>query len=149
MPSKRKAINFDLDTKKLKEVYTVQTGKVYTNAYEDLKRFFKSKGFEWRQGSGYISQKPIPYPTVLSIVSTAAKELPWLSECANKFDVTDIGQYHDLTAVLKGGKIQQTQKQKRESVLGAIQTIKAEQSKEQKSAPQKTKSQKRSNENEI
>ena len=41
MSSKRKAINFDLDTKKLKEVYTVQTGKVYTNAYEDLKKFFK------------------------------------------------------------------------------------------------------------
>lgn len=144
-----KAFNFDLDTKKLETVYSVQTGKFPNTAYNDLKRFFKSKGFEWRQGSGYISTEPISSAKVATIIREATKKLPWLSDCVNKFDVTDITAQHDLTDLIKRDKTPPTKKQKRESVLGAIKTIKAEQSKEQKTAPQKTKSQKRSKENEI
>ena len=34
--SKRVQIAFDLDTNKLKDVYTKATGKTYTSAYKDI-----------------------------------------------------------------------------------------------------------------
>ena len=143
----KKAFNFDLDTKKLKEVYSAQTGKKYTTAYEDLKKALRSEGFDWRQGSGYISREPLSKADVSSIVKSVTQKLPWLADCVKKFDVTDIVKQYDLTKAIKSTKTPPTKKQKRESVLGAIQTIKDEQSKEQKAAPKKI--QKRSNENEI
>lgn len=127
MPSKRKAINFDLDTKKLETVYSVQTGKSPNTAYDDLKRFFKSHNFDWRQGSGYTSQHPLPYTEVFSLVEDAKEKFPWLSECVKKFDVTDIGKYHDLTSIIKGDKTPPTKKQQRESVLGSIKNIQKQQ----------------------
>lgn len=46
----RKAINFDIDTKKYEEF----TGKKSPFAYDEIKRFLKRNGFEHRQGSGYV-----------------------------------------------------------------------------------------------
>ena len=39
------AINFDLDTKKLKNIYVQQTGKKYNQAYYDIKSFMKKTVF--------------------------------------------------------------------------------------------------------
>ena len=48
-------IAFDLDMNKLQKVYSLQTGKNYTNAYYDIRKFMTSKGYEHRQGSVYHS----------------------------------------------------------------------------------------------
>lgn len=48
----RKALNFDLDTKKYEE----NTGKHSPTAYVEIKRFLEKNNFEHRQGSGYISK---------------------------------------------------------------------------------------------
>ena len=53
--SRRVQIAFDLDTNKLKDVYTKATGKTYTSAYKDIEKFMISKGYEHRQGSVYHS----------------------------------------------------------------------------------------------
>ena len=51
----RKAINFDLSTNTLEELF----GKGNTKKpYADIKKFMEENGFEHRQYSGYVSVEP-------------------------------------------------------------------------------------------
>lgn len=95
----RKALNFDLDTKALKQYYP---NKNYRQAYKDVKRFLLNNGFEHRQWSGYTSIKPMTDGTIRAKMLKLKKALPWISKCVNRFDVTDIGEQHDLTFVFTG-----------------------------------------------
>lgn len=92
---KRKAINFDLDTNKMKEL------KLYPKGYRTLGASLKKHGFEHRQGSGYISKERIDSIMVARIIESVTKEQVWLAECVRKIDVTDIGRQHDLTATVR------------------------------------------------
>ena len=83
---KRKAINFDLDTNKMKEL------KLYPKGYRMLGASLKKHGFEHRQGSGYISKERIDSIMVARIIESVTKEQVWLAECGRKIDVTDIGR---------------------------------------------------------
>lgn len=49
-----KAVNFDLDTNKLKEHFEHRSG-----VYSKIKNFMIKNGFEHRQYSGYKSLKPL------------------------------------------------------------------------------------------
>lgn len=92
--AKRKAINFDLDTKKMKEL------SVYPDGYTQLKRSFKTLGFEHRQGSGYVSLQKIDSDQVNEVMIEIVTKNPWLADCVKKIDVTDIGRQHDMTAIV-------------------------------------------------
>jgi len=94
----RKAINFDLDTHGLKQYYP---GKDYRTAYYDLRRFFAAHGFEHRQGSGYLSQEKLTSADIYDLMDDLAQAFPWLGDCVNKIDVTDISQQHDLSELLR------------------------------------------------
>ena len=87
----RKAINFDLDTLKLREKF-LDTRK----PYNDIKKFMESNGFEHRQYSGYVSKKQLPIYRVISLISKMGKDYTWLKDCIQKFDVTEIGDTFDL-----------------------------------------------------
>ncbi len=87
----RKAINFDLDTLKLKEKFS-DTRK----PYNDIKKFMESNGFEHRQYSGYISKKPILEGYVIALMNEMDNKFSWLKDCIQKFDVTEIGNTFDL-----------------------------------------------------
>lgn len=89
----KKAINFDLDTKMLKEHYP---GKYYFNAYRDIKRFLKKNNFVWRQGSGYRSTIPLSQTDVFKTVMSLDKQFPWFQCCVKQFDVTDIGKQYSF-----------------------------------------------------
>lgn len=93
---KRKAINFDLDTKAMREM------SLYPDGYRMLGLSFAKYGFEHRQGSGYISEDKLDSDQVNDIVASIVTENPWLIRCAKRIDVTDIGRQHDLTALLQG-----------------------------------------------
>lgn len=95
----RKALNFDLDTNALKQHYP---GKNYRQAYRDVKKFLLENGFKHRQWSGYTSIKPMADSTMRAKVLKLKKAFPWLSKCVNRFDVTDIGEQHDLTHIITG-----------------------------------------------
>lgn len=98
----RKAFNFDLDTKKLKEFYP---NKHWRMAYKDIKVFLKNENFEHRQGSGYVSKDKLYSYQVVAVVKRLNKACPWLKKCVKHFDVTDIGRQHDLTYLItQGGK---------------------------------------------
>ena len=83
----RKFINFDLDTKALKEFYP---GKDYRAAYSKIKVFMENNGFEHKQSSGYISIKPMKESQINKIILRMVHQFPWLSKCVNRFDVTTI-----------------------------------------------------------
>lgn len=94
---KYKAVNFDLDTKALKQHYP---GKVWRNAYSDIRRFLIKNGFRHRQWSGYISERKMARADVVALVLKLKETFPWIQECVNHFDITDIGKTFDMQGML-------------------------------------------------
>ncbi len=93
----RKAINFDLDTKKLKDAYCVTNRPLeYLKAYGEIKDFMKSKGFLHRQWSGYVSKEPLSKAQVDYLVQNMTRTFPWFAQCVEKFDVTNVGEQYDM-----------------------------------------------------
>lgn len=90
-----KAINFDLDTKKLKNYYPR-----YQKAYSDLARFFKAKNFSHRQGSGYVSNERLISADIIELISDMSDNFPWAETCIKKIDVTNVMAQYDLTPLL-------------------------------------------------
>lgn len=88
-----KAINFDLDTHILSDVHP--SGD-YRRAYYDLKRFFTKKGFEHKQGSGYVSEDKLASADIFELLDALYHTLPWISEAVKAFDVTNVGNQYDL-----------------------------------------------------
>lgn len=91
----RKAINFDLDTVKMREI------DLYPKGYQLLKHSFKIEGFIHRQGSGYVSKEKLSNNEVRKTIRNIVRRNPWLADCVRKIDVTDIGRQHDLTAIVR------------------------------------------------
>ena len=92
----RKAINFDLDTKALRQYY--RNDESYRIAYKEILKFMESNGFEHRQGSGYVSLETMTSEEVVNIALKMKTELPWIKRCINKFDMTDVGRDYDLSS---------------------------------------------------
>lgn len=88
----RKALNFDLDTKKYEKI----TSKSAPNAYYDIKKFLEKNEFEHRQGSGYISKYSLNDGMIFALIQNMSFELKWLSSCTKQIDVTNIGKQHSL-----------------------------------------------------
>lgn len=65
---RNKAINFDLDTNKMKEV------NLYPKGYKILGAALKMHGFEYRQGSGYISKEKIDSDAINDLVIAIVSE---------------------------------------------------------------------------
>ena len=96
-----KAINFDLDTKKLREYYPR-----YQQAYKDLLKFFKDKDFAHRQGSGYVSNKKLSSADIVDIIGDLQNRFSWTETCIKKIDVTNVGTQYDLTELLQPSDIE-------------------------------------------
>jgi len=94
----RKSLNFDLDTKKLKEHYS---SKNYTEAYNDIKKFLLKNGFEHRQGSGYISKEAMTRIAVTSVIKEINIKYPWLYPCCKTLDYYDVGKEHSGLEILE------------------------------------------------
>ena len=92
----RKAINFDLDTNKIKEVYP----KTYTNAYYEIKEYLEDIGYKHRQGSGYISVHVKTFAEVEQDMIDLSNILNWLKYCIKKIDVTSVGDRYDMLEVI-------------------------------------------------
>lgn len=91
----RKAINFDLSTNELKKHF-----RNTTEAYNQIKDFMLQNGFEHRQYSGYASKEVMEDDDITLLVLNITNKLTWLYSCTQRFDVTDIGEQHDLKDIL-------------------------------------------------
>ena len=94
--SERRAINFDLDTAKLKKYYPSSFPLGYRKAYTDIKNFLESNGFEHRQYSGYVSKEEMKDFETTAVICKLSVTFPWLRKCINKIDVTVISDEYDL-----------------------------------------------------
>ena len=93
-----KAINFDLDTNKLKAYFNP-----YNDAYYKIGKDLKKQGFVHRQGSGYVSKDKLNTLEVYIKIMNLVKNNPWLSTCAKKFDVTNVpAKVWDMMNVIQG-----------------------------------------------
>ena len=96
-----KAINFDLDTRLLRQYY-----KRYQQAYADLLRFFIKRNFSHRQGSGYVSNDKLTSADIVDVIGDLRKEFEWSGTCIKKIDVTNVGVQYDLTELLASDDMQ-------------------------------------------
>ena len=92
----KKMLNFDFDTKALQKYYPKSN---WRKAYDDVYDFLTSNGYEHRQGSGYITKANTDYLDVQSTLYEMKREFPWLKNCVNKMDVTNIGRTFDMTSI--------------------------------------------------
>lgn len=90
----RKALNYDLYSKKVEKYYTGTS-----NAWNDIKKFLCSHGFEDRQYSGVVSIKPMTRLQVRKVLSLMNKKYDWLKKCIRRFDMTSIGNELDMSMV--------------------------------------------------
>ena len=104
----RKAINFDLKVSELKAHFGENN---YQRGYYEIGKFMRKYGFEHRQGSGYFSKDILTDDYIQSIAKRMRRELPWIKNCIKVIDVTDIGESHNLTDILKGKKRMSPQRQ--------------------------------------
>lgn len=76
MASTKKQLCFDLDTNALKQYYP---SKSWNNAYELIRKHMTAHGFNWIQGSVYVSEKPIKSYRVTRILNDLVQQNPWLN----------------------------------------------------------------------
>lgn len=88
----RKALNFDIDTK----LYEQMTGKPAPTAYYEIRKYLEHKGFEHRQGSGYVSNKSLNDAEISYLAKSMSKTISWLKDCVKQFDVTNVGRQFSL-----------------------------------------------------
>ena len=93
MPKSRKVITFDLDTQAMKQYYPSNS---WNNGYDVIKKHMKQNGFNWQQGSVYISEKPMTHGQVQSIIREFIKKHPWINKCMRDCKEANIGRGHDL-----------------------------------------------------
>lgn len=88
-----RAINFDLNTQKLREHYSETNPK---GAYKDIMKYLDELGFSHRQYSGYCSKKALSDKDLLIVIDRLFQKFPWLDECSTVFDVTNIYKVYDI-----------------------------------------------------
>ena len=88
------AIAFDMYTERLREHY----GASFNNAYNEIERILKEKGFEWKQGSLYTSRpdQTGSIRAVYSAISTL-KDTPWFKLSVKDIRVFKIEDWSDFT----------------------------------------------------
>lgn len=99
----KKALNFDLDTRK----YEAITNKSASTAYYQIQKFLENNCFEHRQGSGYVSKVSLTDIDVSNIVTEMATKLVWLKDCIKQFDVTNVGRQYSLLQLMSDTSINQ------------------------------------------
>lgn len=116
-----KALNFDLDTNALKKYYP---NRHYRQAYRDIHSFLIRNGFEHRQWSGYKTVQPMSDTAVTLVVAELGRKYVWLGKCVNHFDVTNVGQNYDLTAMLNAPDIAEPNVKKEPEQLSIAERFK-------------------------
>ena len=101
-----KMINFDLSIARLEEEFG--QGK-YHKGYSLIKRFFEANGFMHHQYSGYLSASAMDYGDVyILVLNNMISKLPWLIDCVEKFDATNVTSQSNMLEAIRGTAKPQT-----------------------------------------
>lgn len=88
-----KALYFDLCIKDLKEHYSRTNPN---GSYRKIQDYLVKRNFSHEQYSGYHSRNQTTDLEVFDLIRAMSLELPWLPQCLNHFEVTNVGENHDL-----------------------------------------------------
>ena len=94
------AIVFDFDTEMLRQLYPNAS---WNNAYNDVRNYLTSRGFEWKQGSAYFGDDTIDAVRCVRVVQRLAKKYPWFTPAVRDLRMLRIEENNDLKAALDEG----------------------------------------------
>ncbi len=93
------AIAFDLEISELKIHY----GDPYNNAYYEIQKELKAVGFDWAQGSVYLStNSENNLATVYRAINTLSK-IPWFQKSVRDIRAFKVEDWSDFTTIVKEG----------------------------------------------
>jgi virulence-associated protein VapD len=92
------AISFDLDTKALQEGYPTQS---WQNAYADIARFLRNKGFDRQQGSVYFRDDSVDVVICKIAVQELTFEYPWFAPSVRDIRMLRIEDNNDLMPAIE------------------------------------------------
>lgn len=87
------AIVFDFDTGLLEQLYPNDSRR---NAYNDVRSYLTSRGFEWQQGSTYFGDETIDAVRCVRVVQRLAKKYPWFKSAVRDIRMLRIEENNDL-----------------------------------------------------
>ncbi len=87
------AITFDLDTKVLEDSYPASS---WQNAYADIARFLREKGFERQQGSVYFGDDSVDVVRCQMAVQGLTLEFAWFGPSLKHIRMLRIEENNDL-----------------------------------------------------
>lgn len=91
------AIAFDLETDDLKREY----GEPYNKAYDEIRQELEAVGFEWTQGSVYIStENKNNLATVYKAINRLSK-IDWFKKSVRDIRAFKVEDWSDFTEIVK------------------------------------------------
>jgi len=91
------AIEFDLDTAQLQNVYPNAS---YTNAYGDIRKTLEPWGFNWQQGSVYFGNAEMNAVKCVLAAQDVSNTYPWFKICVRDIRMLRIEELNDLAPAL-------------------------------------------------
>ena len=96
----RKLVIFDLSTKQLRSHYPKAD---WRGAYKDIKKHMKDNGFEWQEGSSYISKEAMSWIELADVLNSLAVSQPWMQIAMRDCVSSDIDELYSKTYIFKSG----------------------------------------------
>lgn len=95
------AIAFDLDTQTLRAAYPNDS---WNNAYTDIGRHLKSRGFEWTQGSVYFGGPEVDAVRCVIVSQELARKFPWFTSSVRDMRMLRIEENNDLMPAVEAAQ---------------------------------------------
>ena len=92
------AIAFDLGVDDLKREY----GEPYNKAYDEVRQELENLGFEWTQGSVYISRTQTDTLTTVYKAITRLSKIAWFKTSVRDIRAFKVEDWSDFTDIIKG-----------------------------------------------
>ena len=92
------AIAFDLKIDDLRKEY----GDPYNKAYDEIRQELESIGFEWTQGSVYISTSEKDSLTTVYKATNKLSSITWFKNSVRDIRAFKVEDWSDFTEIVKG-----------------------------------------------
>ena len=92
-----KALYFDLHIRDLSKYYSKSNPN---GGYTEIKEFLIQQDFTHEQYSGYHSNFKTTDMRIFRLIKLMKSKMPWLSKCATKFAVMDVGENYNLMKLM-------------------------------------------------
>jgi virulence-associated protein VapD len=91
------AIAFDLKIEELKKNY----GDPYNGAYTEISKELEVIGFEWKQGSLYVTKDDINPITILNKAINKLASIDWFKKSVRDIRAFKVEDWSDITELVK------------------------------------------------